>query len=83
MNNMGFYTIKIYKNSARAAGDQIAHTASVNSTGSKTLTADNSSGVGGYITIQTLAADNDIIVTFGYCYAKWRPKYYSISEVQP
>jgi hypothetical protein len=78
----GFRHADIYKASARAAGDLIAHTATYNSTGYKALIADNASGVGGYLNIAVVgAADADIYMVCPYLYMGWQNKYMSIDDV--
>jgi hypothetical protein len=57
----GYFHIDLYKATARAAGDLVGHTATYNSTGAKAIVADNSSGLGGTITVDAVtAADVDI-----------------------
>jgi hypothetical protein len=57
----GYFHVDIYKDTAKGAGNLVAHTATYNSTGAKALVADNTSGVGGTITIDAVtAADTDI-----------------------
>lgn len=78
----GFRHIDIYKASARAAGDLIAHTATYNSTGYKALIADNASGVGGYVNVAVVgAADADIYIICAYLYLRWQNKYMGIDDV--
>lgn len=78
----GFRHIDIYKDSARAAGDLIAHTATYNSTGYKALIANNASGVGGYLYINAVgAADADIYIICAYLYLRWQNKYMGIDDV--
>jgi hypothetical protein len=78
----GFRHVDIYKASARAAGDLIAHTATYNSTGYKALIADNASGLGGYLRIAVVgAADADIYMVCPYLYMGWQNQYMSIDDV--
>jgi len=60
----GYYHIELYRDSDRL--EKVGHTASYNSTGDKTVTADNSSGLGGTLAVDAVtAADADITVRFG------------------
>jgi hypothetical protein len=60
----GFYHVNIYKDSGRSL--LVGHTASYNNAGYKVITADNASGLRGYIYILTATgADADIYVDFG------------------
>jgi len=61
----GFFHVDIYNNSAKTAGDLVAHTATYNSTGAKTLLEDNDSDVGGSVTVDAVTgADTSITVSF-------------------
>lgn len=57
----GSYHVDFYKATARAVGDLVGHTASYSGAGAQAIVADNSSGLGGTITIDAVtAADADI-----------------------
>jgi len=63
----GSYHVEVYNDSARGAGDLIAHTASYNSTGEQALIEDNASDISGSITIDAVVgADADITVTYDF-----------------
>lgn len=65
----GDFHVNLYNDSARGAGDLVAHTASYSSAGEKALVADNASGLGGTIDVDDstgFAADADITVTFPF-----------------
>jgi hypothetical protein len=69
----GYFHVALYKAAARAAGDLVGHTATYNSTGAKTILPDNSSGLGGAITVDAVVgADSDI----NYLYAFRRVRAY-------
>lgn len=59
----GNYSINLYSDAART--QLVGHTASYNSNGAKAIIADNSSGLGGTITVDArVAADSDLYVYF-------------------
>ena len=73
----GFYHVAGYKDAARTA--LIFHTATYNSTGYKTVVADNASGMGGAIKVDAVtAACVTIEVQFGYIYMLYAPKSFEV-----
>jgi len=63
----GFFHIDIYKDSGKGGGDLVAHTATYNGAGAKAIVEDNSSGLGGTITVDAVtAADADITYVVGF-----------------
>ncbi len=63
----GFFHVDIYKDSGKAGGDLVGHTATYNGAGAEAIVADNSSGLGGTITIDAVtAADTDITYVVGF-----------------
>lgn len=61
----GTYRVDIYQDSARTA--QVGHTANYTGTGVSSITEDNSSGLGGTITVDSVVgADTDISAGFPY-----------------
>jgi len=65
----GNYHVNIYKDSGTT--QLVGHTASYSGTGAQTVVADNSSGLGGTITVDTLGAGSGIVVTFGTYTITW------------
>jgi hypothetical protein len=61
----GYFHVALYDAAAMAAGDLVGHTATYNTTGAKAIVADNTSGLGGTLTVdEVLAADSDIVAFF-------------------
>jgi hypothetical protein len=74
----GFYHVNLYKDSGRT--QLVGHTASYNGTGDQSIVADNSSGLGGHITIDaTTAADTDITVYYCICDLVWSEVHWGVS----
>ena len=66
----GYFHLDVWKNAAK--DEKVAHTATYNSTGAKALVADNTSGLGGTITVDAVGpADADITIRFGTYTATW------------
>lgn len=72
----GFYHVGLYKAAARAVGDLVGHTATYNGAGAKAVVADNSSGLGGTITVDAVVG---VDVDIYYVYAFDRVKVYKES----
>ena len=64
----GFYHVAIYNDVSRSAGKMVAHTASYNAPGIQALIVNNSSGIGGSISIDAVTSPNATIVVEFY---KW------------
>lgn len=65
----GNYHVDIYKDSGTT--QLVGHTASYSGTGAQSVVADNASGLGGTITVDTLGAGTGISVTFGTYVITW------------
>ena len=79
----GNYHINLYKGAGHAAGDMIAHTASYAAGGYKALTADNASGVGGYIYVTLAGTDagDDIYIICGWMWMKWSNRFMALDDI--
>lgn len=72
----GFFHVNLYSDSAST--HLIGHTATYNTNGAKAIVADNSSGLGGTITVDArVAADADIVVYFATVKIAWTDKFLS------
>jgi hypothetical protein len=61
----GFFHVDLYKDSGKAAADLVGHTGTYNGAGAEAIIADNTSGLGGTITVDAVVgADTDIEVIF-------------------
>lgn len=77
----GFYHVDLYKTSAKAAGDKVGHTATYNSNGAKAIIADNSSGLGGTVTVDArVGADSDILVYFATAKVTYTNAFLSVDK---
>lgn len=75
----GFYHVGIYEDAARTL--LVAHTATYNSTGSKALVADNSSGIGGAIYVSAVVgADADIYADYALVVFEYTNRYWTMHQ---
>lgn len=75
----GYRHVDVYKDSARTS--LVAHTATYNTTGAKSLVADGGSGLTGSVTVATVAGTfTDLIVTVGFAFAVGDKLYFTTTN---
>ena len=75
------WRVNLYSDSAKAAGDMVAHTGNYAGTGLQALVADNASGVGGSILITAVVGgDTDITVDFALVRFRFYNRYWTLAD---
>jgi hypothetical protein len=75
----GYRHVDVWKDAARSA--KVAHTATYNSTGAKSLVADGGSGLTGSVTVAIVAGvETDLIVTCGFAVAVGDKVYFTTAS---